>query len=160
MVNKAFTSPDSFICSSSMVEMMKVTVETKTIVKEKNAQNLRWSNYQWKSAITKTMTFVMIHKNMNIKERTKSLTDLAVWLVHGYSITFHIHVRHFPEQWWHHHHLKQSWPISYKRNMKDLPRQWEPKSSSSASCISFFWHSMSPSFSFWHTCVFLEGAPQ
>ena len=34
------TSPISFICSSSMVEMMKVTVETNTIVNEKNAQNL------------------------------------------------------------------------------------------------------------------------
>ena len=36
----SLTSPSSFICSSSMVEMMKVTVETKTMVKEKNAQNL------------------------------------------------------------------------------------------------------------------------
>ena len=36
----SLTSPSSFICSSSMVEMMKVTVDTKTMVKEKNAQNL------------------------------------------------------------------------------------------------------------------------
>ena len=40
MNNKEPTSPNSFICSSSMVEMMKVTVETNTIVNEKNAQNL------------------------------------------------------------------------------------------------------------------------
>ena len=39
-MNKEPTSPNSFICSSSMVEMMKVTVETNTIVNEKNAQNL------------------------------------------------------------------------------------------------------------------------
>ena len=39
-MKNSLTSPNSFICSSSMVEMMKVTVETKTMVKEKNAQNL------------------------------------------------------------------------------------------------------------------------
>ena len=39
-MNKEPTSPNSFICSSSMVEMMKVTVDTNTIVNEKNAQNL------------------------------------------------------------------------------------------------------------------------
>ena len=110
-------------------------------------------NYEWNQQWQKQWL-------LSYFKRTKSLADLAVWLVHGYSITFHIHVRHFPEQWWHHHHLRQSWPISYERIIKDLPRQWEPKSSSSASCISFFWHSMSPSFSFWHTYVFLEGAPQ
>ena len=40
MMKNSLTSPNSFICSSSMVEMMKVTVETKTMVREKNAQNL------------------------------------------------------------------------------------------------------------------------